>query len=129
MYSYIFYGFYCLMLKKDIKAFSRASLLISNVTTFYLVSILLLIFKTFEIRISPPIFAPILMIGLFLLSYYLNESYFITNNKYSLIKEKFNNKTKIEKRIMSLISLFLYISSIVIFVFMGIQLGRYYNPY
>lgn len=129
MYNYIFYGFYCLMLKKDVKAFSRASLLLSNVITFYLVSILLLIFKTFEIRISPPIIAPIVMIGLFLLSYYLNESYFIRNKKYSLIKEQFSEKTKGEKRIMSLISLFLYISSIVIFIFMGIQLGRYYNPY
>lgn len=117
------------MLKKDLGAFSRASLLLSNAITFYIMSIILFIIRLFEIEISHPIIFPLLIVPLFYLIDYKNKKHFIKSKRYSIVNERYKDKTKAEKRFISFISLIVYLSSIAIFIIMGIQLSRFYNTY
>ena len=128
MYDFLFYCFYCLVIKKPndqshIRALTLQGIMLVNL----FIDIFLLVLLLSPLNLSPIIFKifVLILIIINIIVNSLENRYYIDNKRYEHAIDRFNGRySKFEKQLMALFALVLFSASILIFIYIGIHLGN-----
>lgn len=128
MYDFLFYCFYCLVIKEPndqshIRALTLQGIMLVNL----LIDILLLILHLSPLNLSPSIFKifVLILIAINIIVNSLENRYYIDNKRYEYALDRFNGRySKFEKQLMALFALILFSASTLIFIYIGIYLRK-----
>lgn len=131
MYDFLYYTYYCLVLKgkKYGSGEERASFMLSVVVSFYIIAVYFFVTIQFRLNIINPKVVAISMALLLFGMMHFHRVYFVKTGRYIQIKEKYNNTSKRAKFIYGIFALIMFLVSPVAFFVTAIFLGQYANPH
>lgn len=130
MYNLIFYSFYCMISKRDSYIMERASFLVSMVTFFIFMSLILLTVLIFEFKLLQSKWIFFFVVSFAILNGYLTDKYFKKSNRMQEIINSYNQRNRnAGKWKYSFFATLLFLISIALFIFTGITLSKSLNPW
>jgi len=127
MYDLMFYSFYCMISKRDSYVMERASFLVSMVSFNLLMIILLFTIILLSIENKSILIVSVIIS---LVNGYFTDRYFKKSDKMKEIISSYNKRNgNTGKWKYSLLAAFLFLGSTGLFIFSGITLSRYLNPW
>ena len=132
LYDFLFYSFYCLVIKKpNDQSHVRAMMLQGITLTNLLIDLILILLWLSPYDFSLTMFK-IFVLVLIIVNVVVNKlenKYYLDNGRYQSAISKFDNHfSKPQKRILGLLALLLIISSTGLFIYIGISIGQVINP-
>ncbi|PRY87644.1 hypothetical protein [Mongoliibacter ruber] len=130
MYDLIFYSFYCMISKRDSYVMERASFLVSMVTFFAFMSLILFIFLIFNLKFPQNKWIIALVIPFAIFNGYMTDRYFKKSDRMKEIINSYNQRNRNKgKWQYSLLAAVLFLGSTGLLIFSGITLSKHLNPW